>query len=129
MEGIAVNSKHSERRRYRRVYFAKKEGIAAQLRFLNAENMIFRAQVADLGEGGMGFLFHRELKATIQPGTRLVLQEIAGSQVMAFLHNSTLQIRWILDTGVLTHVCFGCMFENLEESKRSKIRDYVAIWS
>lgn len=124
-----MNSEQKERRKHRRIYFSKNDAVYAHLRNLNEEETIVEARMKDLSEGGIGFMLQRNDSMRVRPEDRLAITAIEGSAYMDFLIQVELVVKWIVDTDILDHIGFGCIFETVDASVQEKVKRYISVWS
>ncbi len=117
----------AEKRRFKRVFFSKRDGIVAEIK-LPEEDQQIKAQVLNLSEGGIFITTdpnNQQFKNFIE-GDSLTLTEISGTNPSMNIEEIEMQVRWLLQDKFLAHIGLGCEFIHMTESTRNQLAELVA---
>jgi len=119
--------KRKEERQFERVLFSLEENVVGVFNFLwnNKEFISFAASILNLSAGGLQFILRRDDDNGVRVGDRLLLQKIKGNEKLTFCANMELEIRWIIDVQYLEHIGVGCRFQNISDTLREKIGQFI----
>ncbi len=102
----------------------KTELIASLIPIGNEETPVF-AEIINLSEEGMGFIFRNKPSLNLYEGRRFILKEIQGNQSLRFLTGIEMEIKWIIGYHPSRGIRLGCVFSQITETVRDKIRQSI----
>lgn len=114
-----------EMRKLRRIPFSSTEKVDAVCRYPAGDNMIITFHVANISEGGLGLMTGRSHGVSIGKNDILYLDQITGYSQLGFLKELELEVKWILDSNLLSSIGLGCCFLNLPEQFRLNIVQFM----
>ena len=115
-----------ERRRFPRIFFSEKDEISAYIMIPNKPEILIKANVMDLSEGGIFVTIRKETKLRdIIKGARLVLVEIRGPGSLMDIEEAEIEIKWVIYNQYLDHIGLGCEFTNGNGSIRELVNQLM----
>jgi len=124
-----MKNMEKEQRRFKRFYFSLDDRIEGvfSLSLKNSEANLVTARIMDISEGGLNFALKKHDTKGIRSGDRLILKRIKGSKKLEFCKNMELEIKWTLGKSdrFFSHVGVGCGFQNISETLRQQIAQFV----
>ena len=85
----------------------------------------FHARILDISGGGMRLAVKKEDGRAIKVGDRIIFKKALENEKLSFCIDVELEIQWIIEAELLTHVAFGCEYRNLPEALREQIIKFV----
>jgi len=121
---------HPENRRnFRRALFAMEDDIQGVFSIPDSHIRPITTHILNLGEGGAHFIIDSSDESHFQPGTKIVLVQIKGPDLLQYLVNVDAEVKWILDHNIMEYVGAGCQFLNISQSSRDQINSFVEAWN
>ncbi len=115
-----------ERRRFPRIFFSDKDEISAYIMIPRKPEILIKASVMDLSEGGIFVTIRKETKLRdIIKGARLILVEIRGPGSLMDVEETEIEIKWLIYNQNLDHIGLGCEFTNGNRSIRELVNQLM----
>jgi len=117
-----------EKRHFERLVFSYGEnstGLFSLLVVSGREISRFHARILDISGGGMRLAVKKEDGRAIKVGDRISFKQVLENERLSFCTDVELEVSWIIEAELLTHVAFGCQYRNLPDALRDKIIKFV----
>ena len=108
-----MNTHWEERRKYRRVFFKKEDGIVASFTFPEIQGDPLEADVMNLSEDGVCLTYRKNL---------VILTRLKGITPELEFDELRIEVRWIMDDNFFEHEQIGCKILNVSDSLKEQIR-------
>ena len=123
-----MNTERKERRLFKRVFFAKNDGITGTVLIFSSigkKSAPITVNIMNLSAGGAEIFIKREDAGEIKTVERLTLQEINNCNSLEFCVNIEIEIKRILDNPLLDNIVIGCEFHGLSDAIKDRINQFV----
>ena len=117
-----MNTHWEERRKYRRVFFKKEDGIVASFTFPEIQGDPVEAGVMNLSEEGVCLTYRKNAAIKIKKDDILILSQLKGVTPELEFDELKIEVRWIMDDNFFEHEQIGCKILNATDSLREQIR-------
>ncbi len=107
-------------------YGENSTGLFSLLVVSGREISRFHARILDISGGGMRLAVKKEDGRAVKIGDRISFKKLLENEKLSFCIGVELEILWVLEAELLTHVAFGCEYRNLSGALRDKIIKFVA---
>ena len=116
-----------EKRRFKRIYFSRKDNIGAGLRLPDKSKGPIKARVLNLSEGGI-FLAPDpadDQLVQLSKGDHLTLTEISGTTPALDIDDTEMEVKWLFQDKFLDHTGLGCEFVNITVGTKKQLVQFV----
>jgi len=117
-----MNTHWEERRKYRRVFFKKEDGIVASFTFPEIQGDPLEADVMNLSEDGVCLTYIKNPAIKIKKDDILILSQLKGLTPELEFDELRIEVRWIMDDTFFEHEQIGCKILNASDSLKEQIR-------
>ena len=117
-----MNTHWEERRKYRRVFFKKEDGIVASFTFPEIQGDPLEADVMNLSEDGVCLTYRKNPAIKIKKDDILILSQLKGLTPELEFDELRIEVRWIMDDNFFEHEQIGCKILNASDSLKEQIR-------
>lgn len=123
-----MNTERKERRLFKRVFFAKGDGITGTVLFLpgvSKKSAPTTVNIMNLSAGGAEIYLKREDAKEINAKDHITLEKFNGCESLAFCTNIDVEIKRVLDNPLLDNIVLGCEFHGLPVTTKDQINQFV----
>ena len=108
-------------RKCKRIFFSEADNIEGVIVIAEMAYKDIPIKFLSLSEGGVSFQVERILAQQISKGQVITLKK-KEMGLLAFLNNIELEVKYVLDHGIVSQLTFGCQFVELPKIVLNEIR-------
>jgi hypothetical protein len=112
------------RRKCKRIFFTEADNIEGAIVVAEMAYQDIPIKFLSLSEGGVSFQVERILAQQIAKDQVVILKK-KGTGLLAFLNNIELEVKYVLDYGIVLQLTIGCKFNELPGTVRNEIKKIV----
>jgi hypothetical protein len=120
-----MREKEVDLRQCERIFFTETDKVSGIAIVEEMAGQTVPVKFLNLSAGGIGFQVERDICQKISRN-QVIKLKIARTELLAFLDNIKLEVKYVLDYDIVPQVTFGCQFIDLSQVALNAIRKMVA---